>query len=122
MKLHLGCGRTRLPEYVNVDVVAGPAVDLVLDFDACGPGGARFPYPDDAVEESYASHVIEHLPDLREREAELLGPQNETDALAVAPAVRTHAPLAARRDQSTTLVESQRPHGDIPPVREFSPR
>jgi SAM-dependent methyltransferase len=61
MKLHLGCGRTRLPEFINVDVVPGPAVDLVLDFDTCGPGGAVFPYPDNSVDESYASHLIEHL-------------------------------------------------------------
>jgi SAM-dependent methyltransferase len=61
MKLHLGCGRTRLRDFVNIDVVNGPAVDLVMDFDACGAGGAAFPYPDDSVEESFASHLIEHL-------------------------------------------------------------
>jgi len=31
LRLHLGCGRNRLPGFLNVDIVPGPAVDLVAD-------------------------------------------------------------------------------------------
>jgi len=58
-KLNLGCGRTILPGWLNLDCYAAPGVDLVVDLEACQPG--RIPLPDDALEELQASHVLEHI-------------------------------------------------------------
>ena len=60
-KLHLGCGRTHLPGWVNIDNVNLPGVDLVADLDACRH--RRLPYSDDSVDEFLMSHVIEHIKD-----------------------------------------------------------
>jgi len=59
MKLHLGCGRTILPGWTNLDGVALPGVDLVVDLEACVPG--RIPLGDDSVECLLASHLLEHI-------------------------------------------------------------
>ncbi len=59
MRLHLGCGRTILEGWVNLDVVAGPGVDIVFDLDACAT--SRLPFADGSVDEFLASHVLEHL-------------------------------------------------------------
>jgi SAM-dependent methyltransferase len=58
-KLHLGCGRTILPGWINLDLAAGPGVDVVADLDACGT--RPLPIPDDSVEEILGSHLLEHL-------------------------------------------------------------
>jgi len=58
-RLHLGCGRSPLPGWVNVDAVAGPGVDLVHDLDRCAD--RPLPYPSDSVDEFLASHLLEHL-------------------------------------------------------------
>ena len=55
VKLHLGCGPTRLDGWLNCDLSPGPAVDCAFDLDQ------PWPFPDHAVEEIYASHVLEHL-------------------------------------------------------------
>jgi len=55
-RLHLGCGRTVFPGWINVDAVAAPGVDLVIDLEA-----GRLPLPDNSVGEIYASHVLEHI-------------------------------------------------------------
>lgn len=53
-KIHLGCGKVRLPDWLNVDLNDGDAVDLnenILEIQFA-PG---------TVKEIYACHVIEHL-------------------------------------------------------------
>ena len=54
MKLHLGCGTTRLDDYINCDLLAGPAVDVVTP--AC-----PLPFESASVDEVLSEHMIEHL-------------------------------------------------------------
>lgn len=67
MRLNLGCGRDVRDGWVNIDCTPGPGVDHVIDFDSepglglCGAPGSMLPFPDDSVEHSEASHLIEHL-------------------------------------------------------------
>lgn len=53
-KLHLGCGRIRLPGYVNVDIQDGPAVDRVADL-------RRLPFETASVDLVYSCAAIEHF-------------------------------------------------------------
>jgi len=59
--LHLGCGRTILPGYVNLDAVALPGVDVVADLDDCAK--TPLPFESDTFDEILGSHVIEHIRD-----------------------------------------------------------
>lgn len=52
-RLHVGAGRTPLQGWTNVDIVALPGIDFVLD--------VRDGLPFEAVEYIYAEHFIEHL-------------------------------------------------------------
>ena len=61
LRLHLGCGRTILPGWVNVDCVSLPGVDVVADLDECRT--KRLPFDDSSVGEFLMSHVIEHVHD-----------------------------------------------------------
>ena len=56
MKLNLGCCDSILPDYVNVDSVAAPGVEVVDLREA-------WPWPESSVEAIRAFDVIEHLPD-----------------------------------------------------------
>ncbi|QJW48577.1 methyltransferase domain-containing protein [bacterium BFN5] len=58
-KLHLGCGLTILPEWINLDCVAGPGVDLLFDLDACDK--QSIPLPENSIDTFYASHLLEHI-------------------------------------------------------------
>jgi SAM-dependent methyltransferase len=58
-RLHLGCGRTILPGWVNLDAMQGPGVDVVTDLDECGK--VPLPFADDSFDEFLASHLFEHL-------------------------------------------------------------
>lgn len=59
MRLHLGCGRTILPGWVNMDIQPLDGVDAVADFDDCEH--TPLPLPDNCVAEFMANHLIEHL-------------------------------------------------------------
>lgn len=58
-KLHLGCGKTIIPGWLNLDMVKGPGVDIVADLDdvAANP----LPIPDGTLDEIVGLHLIEHL-------------------------------------------------------------
>ena len=61
LRLNLGCGRSPLAGWINVDAVDLPGVDLVADLDRMSERG--LPYPDGSVEAIALSHVLEHLRD-----------------------------------------------------------
>lgn len=54
LKLHLGCGNTRLEGYVNIDLVGTSATDRVMNL-------ISLDYADSSVDEIRAEHVIEHF-------------------------------------------------------------
>ena len=58
-KLHLGCGRNILADWVNLDFVEGPGIDVLANLDDCA--ATPLPFEDDSFEEAYASHLIEHI-------------------------------------------------------------
>jgi SAM-dependent methyltransferase len=58
-KLHLGCGRTILDGWVNLDSIQLKGVDVVADLDDCE--NRRLPFEDNYFDEFLASHLIEHL-------------------------------------------------------------
>lgn len=53
LRLHLGCGQSPIPDWVNIDVQALPGVDRVLD--------VRNGLPFENVAAIYAEHFLEHL-------------------------------------------------------------
>lgn len=55
MRLNLGCGQGISDEFVNVDIVALPGVDVVADLDQ------DWPWKGGSVEYILASHVFEHI-------------------------------------------------------------
>ena len=54
LKLHIGCGRTRLNGFVNIDAIDN--VDLTLDVDS-----AALPFPDSSVDFVFSFHAMEHF-------------------------------------------------------------
>lgn len=56
MRLNLGCGRNKLPGWVNVDHSPACEPDLLLDLEAL-----PWPWPDGSVDEIALHHVLEHL-------------------------------------------------------------
>jgi SAM-dependent methyltransferase len=62
LRLNLGCGRSALPGWVNVDQVQLPGVNLLANLDGFAREGARpFPYEDNSVDQFMMSHTIEHI-------------------------------------------------------------
>jgi SAM-dependent methyltransferase len=58
-KLNLGCGKTILPDWINLDKVPLSGVDIIADLDKCQE--VKLPFNNDEIDEFFASHVIEHL-------------------------------------------------------------
>ncbi|HEY9833901.1 MAG TPA: methyltransferase domain-containing protein [Stenomitos sp.] len=58
-KLNLGCGKTILPGWINLDKVPLNGVDIIADLDNCQEN--KLPFDNDEIEEFFASHLIEHL-------------------------------------------------------------
>jgi SAM-dependent methyltransferase len=58
-RLHLGCGRTIMPGWINLDMVPGDGVEIVADLDRCDD--IPLPFEDDTIREFLASHLLEHL-------------------------------------------------------------
>lgn len=54
IKLNIGCGPHRIEGYTGVDLLPGPAVDVVAPAD-------KLPFKDEEVDEILAEHLIEHL-------------------------------------------------------------
>ena len=54
-RLHLGCGQTMLPGWLNVDLVGRQPIDLALDL------RKRLPFPDGLIDAVFHEHLIEHL-------------------------------------------------------------
>src|SRR5690606_12562215 len=55
LQLHLGCGKKRIENFINIDRNISPATDYVTN-------AARLPCPADSVERIETYHVIEHIP------------------------------------------------------------
>jgi ubiquinone/menaquinone biosynthesis C-methylase UbiE len=53
-KINVGCGKDLRPGYINIDIHGG---DVRGDLN-------RLPFKDGTVDEVYASHILEHMPDL----------------------------------------------------------
>jgi SAM-dependent methyltransferase len=58
-RLHLGCGKKIIPEWINLDIVAGEGVDVVADLDRCAD--VPLPFEADSIDEFIGSHLLEHI-------------------------------------------------------------
>ena len=55
LRLNIGCGINKLPDFINIDSDSSVEPDLVLDVTK------GLPYQDDSVDKIYFSHTIEHI-------------------------------------------------------------
>lgn len=58
MKLHIGCGGTRLEGFVNIDVNPACAVDIVMDLPKDSLVAV---FGENSVDEIFSSHALEHM-------------------------------------------------------------
>ena len=58
-KLNVGCGRDILKDWINLDCISMPGIDIVADIDQCRD--KPLPFDDNSIDEFLLSHVIEHL-------------------------------------------------------------
>lgn len=59
MKIDLGCGRYKTPEYIGVDMYADVEPDILCDFEK-----EKLPFENRSVDEIVSNHVFEHIQDL----------------------------------------------------------
>jgi predicted SAM-dependent methyltransferase len=53
--LHLGCGKSHLPGFINIDARPSDSVDISCDI-------RRLPYQNNSINTIYMCHSLEHLP------------------------------------------------------------
>ncbi|MGY1423744.1 class I SAM-dependent methyltransferase [Bacillus cereus] len=58
-KIHLGCGKTILEGWINIDITPLEGVDVVADLNQCGT--KPLPFESDSIDEFLASHLLEHI-------------------------------------------------------------
>lgn len=58
MKINIGSGNKRIPDYINIDSYAGSEPDHVLDLER-----DNLPFDNDSVDHVIAHHILEHLGD-----------------------------------------------------------
>ncbi len=56
LKLNMGCGRNKLPDYVNVDSAEASSADLIFDLET-----TPWPWADDSASEVRFIHSLEHM-------------------------------------------------------------
>jgi len=56
IKLDIGCGENKQPDFVGLDIQKLPGVDIIWDFEKF-----PFPLPDECCSTVMASHVVEHI-------------------------------------------------------------
>tara|TARA_R110000868_G_scaffold81757_1_gene231259 strand:- start:5604 stop:6167 length:564 start_codon:yes stop_codon:yes gene_type:complete len=56
MKINLGSGTKRYPDYINIDNDAGSNPDYVINIEK-----DKFPFENNSVDEVIAHHILEHL-------------------------------------------------------------
>ena len=61
LRLNLGCGRSPLQGWVNVDIAPLPGIDVVADLDRCRTH--PLPFAESSASEFLMSHVLEHIGD-----------------------------------------------------------
>ena len=61
LRLNLGCGRSPLAGWVNVDVAPLPGIDVVADLDRCRTH--PLPFAEGSASEFFLSHVLGEIPD-----------------------------------------------------------
>ena len=61
LNLNLGCGRSPLPGWVNVDIAPLPGIDVVADLDNCR--AHPLPFADGSASRMQMLHVLEHIKD-----------------------------------------------------------
>lgn len=57
LQIHLGCGRHRIPGWVNCDLYPTEATDVLFNVQGA------WPFQDNSASLIYTSHMVEHLPD-----------------------------------------------------------
>lgn len=53
-RLHVGCGRNRIPSWINADITLSADVIVFLE--------KRLPFGDETLDRVYSEHVLEHVP------------------------------------------------------------